>query len=377
MEKRTTDEVEELRKKRQAASQDAERIAEAQEELQKQAQAASQLADPRQRDDALRKLALDQDKLRRRTEDLAERLTRDKEHRSAEAARQAADMMAEARDELDQGRLPVDRQDQALDKLDETLDRLESQDKQEQEQLSREQREELMDRLAAIRDRQAAILTEAERIHNAVLAAEEWSRGQLRSYTELEPSQASVADEVRSLTEKHLSDMPVFHRLANQAAQAMDRAARKSAERVQDTIPGESLDVDAETAADERVRGPMRTALRRLDQILEAVTAQENPSQPATPPDAADRPPGNDDGSGPAGAARPSIPPLAQLKALRAVQAEVNERTAAFAKAHPHSEPLTDDDRDELKELEQIQREIAELFEALAPLLQPSGWSFP
>ena len=58
------------------------------------------------------------------------------------------------------------------------------------------------------------------------------------------------------------------------------------------------------------------------------------------------------------------------MKALRALQAELNERTAEFAKAHPDSSKLTDEERAELKEIEAAQREMAELFEQLAKLFQ-------
>ncbi len=60
------------------------------------------------------------------------------------------------------------------------------------------------------------------------------------------------------------------------------------------------------------------------------------------------------------------IPPLAQLRALRALQAELNERTAAFAKANPDPTTLTDDAREELAEIEAAQRRLAELFTGLA-----------
>ena len=72
------------------------------------------------------------------------------------------------------------------------------------------------------------------------------------------------------------------------------------------------------------------------------------------------------EGGMPPGGKGNGIPQLAQLKALRTMQAEVNEGTAEFAKAHPDVATFTDDDRDDLKELEHAQRDVAELFEKLA-----------
>jgi hypothetical protein len=80
---------------------------------------------------------------------------------------------------------------------------------------------------------------------------------------------------------------------------------------------------------------------------------------------------GGEGGGGGGGGEGTGIPPLAQLKALRAMQAEVNERTAEFAQAHPDPAKLTDDERDELKELEQAQRDVAELFDKLAGAFRP------
>ncbi len=55
---------------------------------------------------------------------------------------------------------------------------------------------------------------------------------------------------------------------------------------------------------------------------------------------------------------------------LRALQAELNERTAQFAKDHPNPDQLTAAEKDELKDLEGAQREIAELFEKMAKLFE-------
>jgi len=62
------------------------------------------------------------------------------------------------------------------------------------------------------------------------------------------------------------------------------------------------------------------------------------------------------------------VPPLAQLKILRALQEELNLSTAEFARAHSNSDKLTDEERDELKELEIAQREIAALFGQISKL---------
>jgi hypothetical protein len=59
------------------------------------------------------------------------------------------------------------------------------------------------------------------------------------------------------------------------------------------------------------------------------------------------------------------IPEVAQLKALRAEQLDLNDRTEGFAKRHPNINNLGDDQRRELERLEQDQRSLQELFQQI------------
>ena len=67
------------------------------------------------------------------------------------------------------------------------------------------------------------------------------------------------------------------------------------------------------------------------------------------------------------------VSPLAQLKALRAMQAEVAEQTADFAREHPEPAKLTADEQAELAALEQTQRDVVELFGKLAAAFRQTG----
>jgi hypothetical protein len=79
-------------------------------------------------------------------------------------------------------------------------------------------------------------------------------------------------------------------------------------------------------------------------------------------------------GGGGSGADREDqLPSLAQLKALRALQQEVNERTQAFARQHPDKEKLTKKDADELHAIGQEQVEIADLFQQLTAPVDIQG----
>jgi hypothetical protein len=364
----------ELAKKQKENADTLDKLAADQDELRKKAKAAAAEPDADKRAEQLRQLAKDQDQLRRRAAALAEKLTRDKADPSADAVRRAANEMAAAQDKLEDGKSPVPQQDDALQKFDEALDKLEAEQKKAADELSREKREQLADQLKALRDRQQAAGAEAVRIGQAAVKGKGWSRPLLASLTDFEDRQKNLAGELRGFAGKKLADLPVFGKLAEQAAAAMDRAARTASERKDDALAdaGAAFDPEADRAAHERVLRPTRTALRRLDQILDSLKDEPKPNA-AKPPD----PNAGGDGNQPkpddtqAGPPQDGVPKLAQLKALRAVQAELNDQTAAFDKAHPDPAKLTDDEKDELKELEQTQREIAELFDKLAPALRP------
>jgi hypothetical protein len=277
--------------------------------------------------------------------------------------------MEAARNELEQGRPPTEKQEEALDRLDEALQKIDQDQKQDQEQLSREKREELLQQLRTIREKQKAAVDEASRIQDAVMKAKEWDRGLQASLIDLaDDRQRPLAGELRQYAEKNLADLPVFQRLAFQSADAMDRAIRIITERFDDLRNNDSFDAETEKVSGERMLRPMQTALRRLDQILDSL--KEDPKKDQGGGGGAG---GDGGGGGDGGQQGPGIPPLAQLKALRAMQAEVTERTAAFAKAHPDLDKLTDDEKEELQELEQAQRDVADLFDKLAPLFRPQA----
>jgi hypothetical protein len=59
------------------------------------------------------------------------------------------------------------------------------------------------------------------------------------------------------------------------------------------------------------------------------------------------------------------IPYLAQLKALKALQENINRRTADFARKHPDTSKLTKEEQQELAGLRQEQEEVKDLLEEL------------
>lgn len=365
----------ELKKNRKQDEADLKALKEEQDELRKKSKAAEAIADPMERKAELERLAKEQERLQKDAERLAEKLTRDRAEKTAETVKRAADQMAAAAAEQKQGRQAEAEQNDAAEKLQDAQKEFRKETASADEQLAREEREKLIERIQSLRDRQAAAVVEARRLLAEAIRAKRWDRPLLVSLTDLADVEQAIAGELRPFAEKELESLPVFARLASSAADAMEKAKLRIGERKDDLLtadPASAFDPETETIAHAKVLQPMALALKRLDLLLDAVkTDPKKPQAPGGEP----MPMGNPGGEGgmEGGGAPPgnAIPAMAQLKAIRGMQADLNERTALFQKAHPNQDKLDDDAKDELKELERDQREISDLFEQLLPMLQP------
>ena len=113
--------------------------------------------------------------------------------------------------------------------------------------------------------------------------------------------------------------------MLRQAADAMDLAAKRIDSRLESAETG-PFDLELEDIADAGIQNQQKLAIKRIDQLLEALKPDK---QDATAPMGAGMPPDMPPMEG----AKPGdqLPPLAQLKALRSLQADITERTEAFA----------------------------------------------
>jgi len=76
---------------------------------------------------------------------------------------------------------------------------------------------------------------------------------------------------------------------------------------------------------------------------------------------------GGEGGEGAAQAGPPNdgIPPLAQLKLLRDLQKDINQRTESFRKEHPNLKKLAEKERAVLESIRKDQQDVAELIDEL------------
>jgi hypothetical protein len=366
------DDVPELARKKKSLANQLDDIAGLQDELQKKTEAANKIADPDKREDELKRLAREQQKLVDQTRDLLQKLQRERADDAARDARTALDKMEAARDDLEQGKDPANDQKDATEKLDNARDKLDAAAARAPQELTDEKRRKLADLVKALSERQKAAVAEADRIQSKVLAEKKWARPVLQSYKDLEDRERALSVEVAALADREFKDLIVFARIVKDAAEAMEKVgdrAKLRREDARDADPDSPFDADLEKANHLRVRRPMDLAQRRLEQVLDAL----KPEDPKAKKDKKDGPmpmgggmPPMDGGAG----GGDVIPPLAQLKALRALQADLNARTAEFDGLHPDRSQLTDEDKEDLKDLETAQREITALFEEMAKLFQ-------
>lgn len=361
------------KRKKEADSIDA--LATAQDDLRKRSADAGKVGDPVARAAEMKKLAAEQDKLIERGKEMLQRLTLDRADRPARDVRAAIDSMEAARSDLENGNPGIRAQNDAVERLDNARDRLDASTAVAPEQLSDEKRRKMVEKVQALLERQKAAVAEAERIHKLVTASKEWNRDALTAYGDLgEKRQQPITDEVRAL-EKEFASLPVLARVLSESAGAMDSATKKITNRLQEFDPTNAYDAELEIANDRKVLRPMSLAQRRLEQLLDALKQEEPKTTAKRDPPSKTPNPMNPAPSG--GGDRDIVPPLAQLKVLRSLQAELNQRTAEFAKAHPDPEKLTEEERAELKELEDAQREMASLFEQMAKVFQEAKMGMP
>ena len=334
------------------AEADLEKLAEEQDQLRKKIKEAANEKDPKKREEELKRLARKQRELQQQAEQLSKQLSRLRAERAGQSVAQAAKQMEEAVRRLERGEAGDDKQDEALDRLDEAQEDLEAARAANEEELAREALAKVADVLKRLKERQDALVAEEERIRKEVLERKGWSRGQRISLRNLGTAQEGLGHECKSLADRDLTAAPIFARLLRKAAESMQQAAEEFARHF-DKVGDNPEDKSAPATAERK----QKLAQHRLQQILDALKIDEG-----TPIRAANngKPAGGSQGRRAVG---DGIPPLAQLKLLRAIQAEINERTKEFAAKHPDEKKLTAEEKRQLEVIRREQREVAELIE--------------
>lgn len=370
---RKEDDIDRLQKKQKTVAEvkeNLDKLAQDQDRLQKKTKQAAAMEDAKERAKELKKLAEEQDKLKEETQKNARELARLQEEQAAKALNRAAQEMDKAAQKLEDGQNPEENQQEALDRVEDAQAKIE----EFEEELAREQLAKIADRIKGLKERQDAALERSKELHKKVLAKKKWSTGLLETLGADITTQQGLAGETRSLKEK-LKEAKVFEHVFEKAAKAMDEAAtamdnRKKAgkDRRDDFEPEELADENNKAQDVEKLQARASLRLQRLLDSLknDPPEVAQNDGQKKEPGE------GGDEGGQ---RMRPGdgIPPLAQLKALRAEQLEINERTKELAKQNPDPNNWNDAQRREVAEMEAEQARLHRLFEEMTAPAEKKG----
>ena len=322
-----------------------------------------------------KKLAEEQERLQEEVEKKARELARLQAPQAAKALDQAAEKMGRAARRLEGGDDAEEEQKQALEQLQEAQEKLDQAKERTEEELARERLARIADEIKGLKERQDAAIAESGRLHKGMLRSGFWKDGMLNSLGDLMKTQDGLGKETARLKEK-LKGALVFEMILDKTVKAMNRAAKKMKDRQQEALkaalkraPGEKLNKDglaAENKAQERTEKLQQEASRRLQRLLDA--AKPEPGVAVRPKKKKDDKNGDPKGEKNAkkkGLPGDGVPPLAQLKALRAEQQEVNDRTREFSEHHPNNANLGAEAQTELDEIRQDQERLFELFQRM------------
>jgi hypothetical protein len=388
MDEKREDELDRLSKKQQDEMDRLDEIKKEMDELKKTVRDIKQnVKDPGQRRRELQKLAGKQKELQAKVDRMVRRLSRLRAQEAVQEMRRLSRRMEEAARRLEDGEDPEQQQQEALNRINDAAQKLEKANNRVENELAREKLAKKTDEIKRMKDRQDAAIAESARIHKELREKGRWDELRDSLVRLKNDRQKALAEDAAKLA-KDLERAHVFAHILQKTAQAMQKAVARMEERKQKVVDertGRDLtkaELEDEDKADAETQKCQKEASRRLQRLLDALK-QDGGGPPPAAADKQDQPggeggeggqQGGDQGGGPPPPNQDGIPTLAEQKALRAEQQEVNERTQDFDKRHPELEKLTDEeklqklnaaDKMELQEIHMDQKKVRELAQKL------------
>jgi hypothetical protein len=266
--------------------------------------------------------------------------------------------MAGGGEQMNGGQMGEDEQEEALERLNEAQRELQRARKEAEEELAREQITRLADLIRPLKERQEALAADTARAQENVQRRGKWDRGVRIDFLRKSEAQKGLATETEELAEKRLSKAPVFARLMRRAGEAMTEASERMSDVAKNVEPAELPDADTTRL--------QQVAQRRLTQVVDALKeTAEKMEQQARAGGGGDGGDGEGDDAAESPPPSDGIPPLAQLKLLRDLQKDINQRTETFRKEHLNLKNLPEKDRTALESIRKDQQDVAELFDEL------------
>ena len=364
--------------KRKDAEKQIDKLEQKLKKLQQDTKKADQIKDMEERLKKKEELAKEHAQLQDEIQEMRRQLARLEEPRAANNLNDAANKMEQAKGKLENGGNPQEEQQQAMDDLKAAKANLQ----EAEEELARELLIRFADQLDALKKRQDAAIERSEKLHEKVMKKKSWTDPLVGTLDANIDTQNGIGDETDGLKEK-IKDAKVFSNILERAKESMDKASEVMTIRKKDLAverryldKGDGQLMDDEEIADEKLAQDntlrrQKQAAKRLDNLLDALKEElakpkKKPKQVAKNDEKKDEK--NDEKK--KGGVRPGdgVPAPAQLKALRAEQLDLKQRTEEFAKRHPDKAvQLNENDANELRELEDDQRRLQELFGSILP----------
>jgi hypothetical protein len=350
VENRREAELAKLAKQLRESEAELQKIAEEQKELLKKTRDAKKIADPKEREAELDRLSKRQRELQQRTEDLARRLSRQQAQRASRQAGRAAGRMDEAARQLNRenGEKADGEQDDASRQLEDAQRELAKERKKVEDELANEQLQKIADSITQVFEGQEKAIAELARLEGIRKTNGKWTRGEAASVRDLARVERGLKDQTGALAER-ISAAKVFVEALKQAMTRMEEAAGLLDKR--------------ETA--EPTALAMDTARRRVKQLIDALKPDRQPQrQQAQQKQEGEEGEGEGEGGG-GGGGGDGIPNIAQIKLLREMQLEINERTVTLEKLREKAGRLSELQTKEFTELSKQQGAIADLLRQL------------
>jgi hypothetical protein len=247
---------------------------------------------------------------------------------------------AQEQQEADEAEDAEAEQEDALANLDDAEEELDQARKEAEEQLAMEQLTKLADSLKTLSERQDKLVAETIDYDKKREADKPLTPAQRAGVKSLGRVETALRQEADDLTAR-LEDAPVFALILKRAAAKMDTAA----ERLQNAQPDDETQAAAQSAA------------TRFKQLLEAIKPDKGKGGAGGGAGGG----GQSGGGAGGGGGGDGITTAAQIKMLKLLQQEVNDRTEALDEIKVRKKGLTTEQEAEVARLQDDQRGIADL----------------
>ncbi len=336
-----------------AAEADLKKLRDQQGANLKKTQQARQEQDPQKRADELKKLAKEQKQLQDELKKQMAKLAKLNNQAGAKPGQKAAEAMAKAQGNLDQdqGEQAEGDEEEALQDLKQAQQEVAEARKEAEDQLAMEQIAKMSDDLKSILERQAKMVEETTNYEKSRAANDgKLTLAQRAGVKDLGRVQSGLRDEAGELIDKLGDGAPVFGLTLKKAAQGMEDAAKRL----------QNLQTDEPTVRSEKL------ASSRFQQLVDSLKPDK--AKPGQQQQGGDQ---GGQGSSPKGG--DGIPAAAQIKMLRSLQLELNERTDFFDELLRRQKELNPEQAAELDQLHEDQGALADLVRDLTKPKKQDG----